>query len=131
MIQHTDNKPQQQRLRVPRHEDGLPAQKDGSCTHPFMMINDLGKTFGTASMSNEDKKSAVNLREWSATPMWKDKDACVAHLSKSFTGSLEHPQISEDGRKFLSGLLGAADRSAVARSVRSRALHEARSHGVC
>ena len=106
MIQHTDNKPQQQRLLCVDRVEGLPAQKDGSCKHSLMMINDVGKTFGTASMFNEDKKSAVNLEEWSDTPMWKDKDACVAHLSKSFTGSLEHPQISEGGRKFLTGLLG-------------------------
>ena len=70
-----------------------------------MMINDVGKTFGASSMFNADKKSAVNFEEWSTTPMWKDPEACVAQLSKSFTGSLEHPKISEDGRKFLSGLL--------------------------
>ncbi len=29
----------------------------------------------------------------------------MAQLSKSFTGSLEHPKISEDGRKFLADLL--------------------------
>ena len=105
MIQHTDNKPQQQRLRCLDKAHGLPAGEDGACKHPFMLINDLGKTFGASSLSNADRKSAVNLAEWSATPIWKDKDACVAQLSKSFTGSLEHPKIGEAGRKFLSGLL--------------------------
>jgi hypothetical protein len=105
MIQHTDSKAQQQRLVCLDRSHGMQPQKDGSCTHTLMMINDLGKTFGTTSMFNVDKKSAVNFDEWSKTPIWKDKDACVAQLSKSFTGSLEHPKISEDGRKFLSGLL--------------------------
>jgi hypothetical protein len=105
VIQHTDNKPQQQRLACLDKVNGLAAQPDGSCKHPFMMINDLGKTFGEASMFNTDKASAVNFEKWSTTPLWKDDEACVAHLSKSFTGSLEHPKISEDGRKFLSGLL--------------------------
>ena len=105
MIQHTDSKPQQQRLGCLDTAHGLKPQEDGSCKHPFMMINDLGKTFGTTSMFNTDKKSAVNLREWSSTPMWKDDEGCIAHLSKSFTGSLEHPKISEDGRKFLADLL--------------------------
>ena len=105
MIQHTDSKPQQQRLVCLDTTHGLPAQNDGACMHPFMMINDLGKTFGTASFSNADKKSAVNFQEWSKTPIWKDDRACVAQLSKSFTGSLEHPKISEGGRKFLSDLL--------------------------
>jgi hypothetical protein len=105
MIQHTDSKPQQQRIMCLDKTHGLSPEEDGACRHPFMMINDLGKTFGTTSMFNSDKKSAVNLDEWAATPMWKDKKACVAHLSKSFTGSLEHPKISEGGRQFLSGLL--------------------------
>lgn len=105
MIQHTDNKPQQQRLVCLDTVHGLAAQEDGACKHPFMMINDLGKTFGQATLTNADKKSAVNFESWSTTPMWKDKEKCVAQLSKSFTGSLEHPKISEAGRKFLSDLL--------------------------
>jgi hypothetical protein len=105
MIQHTDNKPQQQRLVCLDETRGLQPQQDGSCKHTFMLINDVGKTFGTTSMFNTDSKSAVNFQEWSKTPIWKDKEACVAQLSKSYTGSLEHPKIGEDGRKFLSGLL--------------------------
>jgi hypothetical protein len=105
MIQHTDSKPQQQRLVCLDTVHGLEPQKDGRCKHTFMMINDLGKTFGTTTMFNTDKKSAVNFKEWSGTPVWKDKQACVAQLSKSYTGSLEHPKISEAGRKFLSELL--------------------------
>jgi uncharacterized protein YktB (UPF0637 family) len=37
--------------------------------------------------------------------LWKDAKGCVAQLSKSFSGSLEHPKVSEAGRKFLAGLL--------------------------
>jgi hypothetical protein len=33
------------------------------------------------------------------------KGACIGNLSKSFTGTLGHPQIGEPGRKFLAGLL--------------------------
>ena len=105
MIQHTDNKPQQQRLVCLDRERGLTAQPDGSCKHPFMLINDLGKTFGEATLTNADDKSAVNFAAWSRTPLWKDAKGCVAQLSKSFSGSLEHPKVSEVGRKFLAGLL--------------------------
>ena len=105
MIQHTDTKPEQQRLICLDRARGLKAASDGACAHPFMMINDVGKTFGEASLTNADEKSAVNFEAWSSTPVWKDEEACVARLSKSFTGSLEHPKISEDGRKFLSSLL--------------------------
>jgi hypothetical protein len=105
MIQHTDNKPQQQRLVCLDRARGLEPQPDGRCKHPFMMINDLGKTFGRATLTNTDSKSAVSFEAWSKTPIWKDDEACVAHLSKSFTGSLEHPKVGEEGRKFLAGLL--------------------------
>ena len=70
-----------------------------------MMINDLGKTFGQATLTNADKKSAVNFEAWSGVPLWKDAKSCVAQLSKSYSGSLEHPKISEGGRKFLADLL--------------------------
>jgi hypothetical protein len=105
MIQHTDNKPQQQRLVCLDKVHGMTAQEDGNCKQPFMMINDLGKTFGRATLTNADTKSAVNFEAWSSTPMWKDAKGCVAQLAKSFTGSLEHPKISENGRQFLTGLL--------------------------
>ncbi len=105
MIQHTDNKPQQQRLVCLDKVHGLSAQEDGSCKHPLMLINDLGKTFGKATLTNADKNSAVNFEAWSTTPMWKDAKGCVAQLSKSFSGSLEHPKISESGRQFLADLL--------------------------
>ncbi len=105
MIQHTDNKPEQQRLACLDRTLGLAPQMNGSCQHSFMLINDLGKTFGKATVTNEDERSAVNFEAWSRTPIWKDANACVAHLSKSFSGSLEHPKISEGGRQFLSNLL--------------------------
>lgn len=105
LIQHTDNKPQQQRLVCLDKVHGKSAPEDGSCEQPFMMINDLGKTFGQATFTNADKKSAVNFELWSKTPIWKDAQKCVAQLSRSYTGSLEHPKISEGGRKFLADLL--------------------------
>ena len=105
MIQHTDNKPQQQRLVCLDKVHGKTAQEDGACDRPFMLINDLGKTFGQATLTNADKKSAVNFEAWSGTPMWKNEKECVAQLSKSYTGSLEHPKVSESGRQFLAKLL--------------------------
>jgi hypothetical protein len=105
MIQHTDNKPQQQRLICLDKVHGMTPQEDGSCEKPFMMINDLGKTFGRATLTNADKNSAVNFEAWSSTPMWKDTKGCVAQLSKSFSGSLENPKISESGRQFLAEIL--------------------------
>jgi hypothetical protein len=47
----------------------------------------------------------VNFDLWSKTPIWRDAAACVGHLSKSKTGTLGDPTISEAGRLFLSDLL--------------------------
>lgn len=105
LMQHTDNKPEQQRLVCLDRLEGLVPAKDGRCARPFMMLNDVGKTFGKATMGNGDRQSAVNFKAWTSVPVWKGEAGCVAHLSKSFSGSLEHPQIGEAGRAFLSGLL--------------------------
>ena len=42
---------------------------------------------------------------WAATPIWKGDASCVGNLSKSATGTLKDPAISEAGRAFLAGLL--------------------------
>jgi hypothetical protein len=100
-MQHTDTKPEQERLLC------LPKGRaaDGSCGEPFMMLHDVGLTFGQANLFNRTSVGSVNFDQWSKTPIWKDAAACVAHLSKSNTGTLDDPKISEGGRQFLADLL--------------------------
>ena len=62
LIQHTDTKPQQQRLVCLDKVQGLTPQEDGSCAHPFMMINDLGKTFGQATVQQRRQEERRELR---------------------------------------------------------------------
>jgi hypothetical protein len=117
-IQHTDTKPEQQRLECldepkakhdgpqAEHKEHKAKGKDQmACDHPFMLINDLGVTFGRANKFNENKPGSVNLAEWSKTPVWQDPDACVGNLPKSATGTLDNPVISEAGRRFLADRL--------------------------
>ena len=99
-VQHTDNKSPQQLILCPKGEE---VGKTG-CRHPFLMVTDLGLTFGSASLIVKNKHSASFAR-WSETPIWKDGDQCVAQLDRSWTGTLDNPQISEAGRQFLAGLL--------------------------
>ena len=102
-IQHTDSKPEQQRLVcVDKHEkssDGEP------CAETIMMVHDLGQTFGSANMFNRDAVGSVNLSEWSNASIWKDPKRCVANLPQSQTGTLDNPVITEAGRKFLADLI--------------------------
>jgi len=101
-LQHTDSKPEQQRILC----QGSPArQRADSCPRPFLMISDVGLTFGRANQMNSNEKGGVNLMAWRDTPVWKDAEGCTGNLPRSFTGTLENPVISEDGRRFLADLL--------------------------
>jgi hypothetical protein len=111
-IQHTDSKASQQRLvcldkvlakAMDKATD--PSTSDAQCEHPFMMLNDVGRTFGKANMFNRDQPGSVNLKAWAGMKVWKDERGCVANMPKSMSGTLENPRISEGGRKFLADLL--------------------------
>jgi hypothetical protein len=102
-MQHTDSKSAQQRLVcLDKH---VSESSDSMCAHPFMMLNDVGKTFGKANLFNRNEPGAVDLKAWSSMAIWKDKNSCVGNLPKSYTGSLFDPKISEPGRQFLANLL--------------------------
>src|SRR5262249_6149653 len=103
MLQHTDNKPDQQKLLCV--DKDTPKHKLANCQSTFMMVHDVGLTFGTATLSNSQDRSSANLKEWSRTPIWKDVQHCVANMPPSQTGTLVNPIITEAGRKFLSDRL--------------------------
>jgi hypothetical protein len=100
-MQHTDSKLQQERLLC------LPNGRTsgGGCDKPFMMMHDVGLTFGQANVFNRTNVGSVNFHEWSSAPIWRDGKTCVGHMSKSLTGTLGDPVISEAGRQFLGDLL--------------------------
>jgi hypothetical protein len=102
-MQHTDNKPQQQRLVCASDANG--SSGPGVCAEPIAMLDDVGLTFGEASKRNTNSTGSVNFANWSTTPVWRDSEGCVGNLSKSFTGTLENPRISEEGRRFLASRL--------------------------
>jgi hypothetical protein len=102
LLQHSDNKPQQQRIVCV----GDARREDGRCARPFMMIQDLGVTFGRANPFNQQPQASMNLAGWTKQRIWKDADGCVGNLSGSLTGTLKNPVIGEEGRAFLAGLLG-------------------------
>ncbi len=101
-MQHSDSKPEQQRI-VCQSKAQWPDPE--TCTNPFLMISDVGLTFGRATLSNANETSGVNLTAWRETPVWKDDKQCVGNLPKSFSGTLGEPVIGEAGRKFLADLL--------------------------
>lgn len=98
-LQHSDSKPQQQRIVCLEPADGA------GCRQPLMMINDLGVTWGRANRWNQQPRGSVNLAQWQEIDVWKGPTGCVGNLSGSFTGTLKEPVISEEGRQFLADLL--------------------------
>lgn len=101
-LQHTDSKPQQQQVLCRGDRRPSPA---GACRSPFLMISDVGLTFGRANRANANAVGAVNLAAWRDTPVWKDDRSCRGNLPKSLTGTLDDPVISEEGRRFLADRL--------------------------
>jgi hypothetical protein len=103
LLQHSDNKAEQQRLLCLSAKD----KKDdlAACAEPFLMIHDIGLSFGRGNLFNRAAIGDVNLAEWAGTPVWKDAARCVGNLAPSQTGTLANPLISEAGRKFLADLL--------------------------
>jgi len=101
LIQHTDTKASNQRLLC------LDGRRNEPCAEPFMMITDLGTTFGRANEFSSNSEGSLNLKNWSHTPVWEDADrpGCIGKLSKSIGGTLSDPHIGEAGRKFLADLL--------------------------
>lgn len=105
MLQHTDNKREQQRLLCLDSTSAGTSRASRSCRQPFMMISDLGKTFGKANAFNRDGPGSVNLDAWESAPVWDQPTGCRANLDRSITGELENPAISDEGRRFLAGRL--------------------------
>jgi hypothetical protein len=93
MLQHTDSKAENQRLVL------LP---DG---RPFMLVHDLGLTFGRANILNANRIGSADFSDWAHAPVWARGSGCVADIERSYTGTLDHPRIGEQGRAMLSRLL--------------------------
>jgi hypothetical protein len=95
-LAHWDNKAENQRLVClsPGWVEGTP------CSRPFLLLQDVGSTFGP-------KK--VDLARWEKAPLWEDRGRCTLSMGDMpYAGAtFGSPRISERGRLFLSGLLGA------------------------
>jgi len=100
-IQHSDTKPDQQEIvcTAGRRKD---AKGNETCASPWLVIKDLGGTFGKATLINNSK---MKLADWSGETVWKDAKQCTGNLPRSLTGNLEDPKISEAGRRFLADRL--------------------------
>jgi hypothetical protein len=97
-VQHSDTKPEQQGMVCA--PGGVKKDRAGNetCSLPWLIVKDLGATFGKATARNRSK---MDLADWSSAGIWRDATACVGDLPRSLTGSLDNPRIGEAGRRFL------------------------------
>jgi hypothetical protein len=114
-IVDSDNKPQQQRLEC----DNVELNKSTnpfttSCDNSEMVVQDVGATFGGGGLFTGSEIAKMNLDEWSKHGLWKrvgsggsDCPECQAKLQKRWNAKdgLKDPIISEEGRRFLAGLM--------------------------
>ena len=106
-LQHTDNKPSQQRLACYPNDRSYHFWHQ-TCQQSVLMVQDLGAAFGM-SAGKVEAFSSMYLRGWESEPIWKmgseENGNCVGNVIPSLGGDLRDPDISEEGRKFLSDLL--------------------------
>ncbi|GAC1355534.1 MAG: hypothetical protein NVSMB3_00810 [Acidobacteriaceae bacterium] len=113
-IQHSDNKPPQQRLVCHKVTVDTKTQPfTTTCDKSVMLVQDVGASFGGGGLFTSNDSAKMNLDVWSGKKLWSSvgTDAaphqCRASLSKSLTAhdGLSNPEISEEGRRFDAGLL--------------------------
>jgi len=108
-IQHSDNKPPQQRLSCHKVEVDTTTQPfTTTCDRSAMIVQDVGASFGGGGLFTNNGSAKMNLDKWTGTKLWKrvgtdsSPKSCQAVLHKSATASegLGDPMISEEGRRF-------------------------------
>ena len=113
-MQHSDNKPPQQRLTCDKVNVNQTTQPfTTTCEKPVMLVQDVGATFGSGGAFTSNSSAKMNLHNWSGLKLWNKvgtPDApsqCQAVLHKSLTAhdGLSDPSISEEGRRFDAGLM--------------------------
>ena len=113
-LQHSDNKPPQQRLACDKvHVDQKTQPFTTTCEQPVMLVQDVGATFGGGGWFTSNGSAKMNLQVWSGKKLWNKVGTdgaprqCEAALRKSLTAhdGLSDPVISEEGRRFDAGLM--------------------------
>ena len=113
-IQHSDNKPPQQRLSCNKvNVDGKTQPPTTTCDKSIMLVQDVGATFGSGGWFTSNTGAKMNIDNWSGKKLWRSAGtdaaphSCQANLRKSLTAKdgLSDPKISEDGRRFDAGLM--------------------------
>lgn len=96
-LSHWDNKYSNQRL-ICEEREGAGDDPLAPCERPFLLMQDLGATFGPTK---------VELEPWASTPIWKDGAGCVIGMEDMpyRGGYFTSMHISDEGRALLASRL--------------------------
>ena len=94
LMSHWDNKSENQRLVCLSRQ----WRKDSPCAQPFLMLQDVGATFGPTK---------VDLEAWEKATMWADRAGCkISMRDFPYNGAtFGDAQVTEAGRRFAGELL--------------------------
>jgi hypothetical protein len=94
LLAHWDNKSENQRIVCLDRE----WPDDASCARPFLLLQDVGASFGPTKM---------DLEAWARVPLWDDRASCTVSMrSLPFEGAtFGQATITETGRQFIGGML--------------------------
>jgi hypothetical protein len=92
---HWDNKSENQRLVCLSQDDWGSGER---CEQPFLILQDVGATFGPTK---------VDLEGWKQAPIWEDRRSCLTSMRQlPFNGATYGQEvISEEGRRLLADML--------------------------
>lgn len=94
LLAHWDNKPDNQRMVCLARE----WPEDESCPEPFLLLQDVGATFGPLKL---------DFDQWAETPIWENRAACTLSMrTLPFDGAtFGIATVTEEGRRFAGRLL--------------------------
>lgn len=103
ILQHTDSKPDNQRLMCAKGQSYEDAQGHQKCRQTFLVVHDLGWLFGSGFAADPTRiLSRMNYDDWRRNPVWHDQENCVPDVKPvAFSSGLRPREISERGRQFL------------------------------
>jgi len=101
-IESVDSKAANQRLMC--LPGGFSEGAPGACSRPFMMVHDLGATFGKPGGFSVSR-AKFRLGGWQSQEVWKEAGSCTTGPDHGFKYTFDAHPISEAGRQFLAGLM--------------------------
>lgn len=114
-LSNSDNKAPNQAIACQK-KDVAAGASGAVCNNPVVLLQDMGISFGGRGIYHN---SRMNFKKWAKEKVWDDPKACVLHLNKTHTSSLDGVdstgrdlhQIGEKARQMMISRLSLLSRA--------------------